>query len=79
MGSPVVHMNVRRDAAGGQEEDTPLQVNLDKMGKWIAYGALSLCAVLVVLGIARGNDILEMIIWGLVWQWPLFLKLCRQW
>jgi len=22
---------------------------------------------------------LEMIIWGLVWQWPLFLKLCRQW
>jgi Ca2+-transporting ATPase len=47
-----------------KEEDTPLQVNLDKMGKWIAYGALSLCAVLVVLGIARGNDILEMIIWG---------------
>lgn len=47
-----------------KEEDTPLQVNLDKMGQWIAYGALALCAVLVVLGILRGNDILEMIIWG---------------
>jgi Ca2+-transporting ATPase len=47
-----------------EEEKTPLQVNLDRMGKWIAAGALGLCAILVVLGILRGNEILEMLLWG---------------
>jgi P-type Ca2+ transporter type 2C len=46
------------------EEKTPLQVNLDKMGKWIAIAALSLCFVLAVLGVLRGHPPLEMLIWG---------------
>jgi Ca2+-transporting ATPase len=45
-------------------ERTPLQINLDRMGKWIAIGALALCFVLAVLGIMRGHEILEMFIWG---------------
>ena len=47
-----------------KQEETPLQKNLDKMGRLIAYGALALTAVLTALGIFRGNEILEMLIWG---------------
>jgi len=45
-------------------ERTPLQINLDKLGKWIGIGALILCFVLAGLGIMRGHEILEMFIWG---------------
>jgi len=45
-------------------ERTPLQINLDRMGRWIAIGALILCFVLAGLGIMRGHKILEMFIWG---------------
>jgi Ca2+-transporting ATPase len=44
---------------------TPLQANLDRMGKWIAIGALALCFVLGVIGILRGHQIIEMLIWGI--------------
>lgn len=47
-----------------KQEDTPLQKNLDKMGKIIAYAALALTAVLAALGIFRGHGVLEMLIWG---------------
>lgn len=49
---------------GVRQEKTPLQVNLDKMGRWIAIGALSLCFLLAVMGVLRGHDLLEMLIWG---------------
>jgi Ca2+-transporting ATPase len=44
---------------------TPLQVNLDRMGKWIATGALALCFILGIIGIFRGHQIIEMLIWGI--------------
>ncbi len=47
-----------------KEEDTPLQINLARMGRWIAIGALGLTAVLSLLGVMRGNPILEMLLWG---------------
>ncbi len=47
-----------------QVEKTPLQINLDRMGKHIAIGALSLCFILAGLSIWRGHEILEMFIWG---------------
>ncbi|MFC1937534.1 cation-translocating P-type ATPase [Chloroflexota bacterium] len=47
-----------------RQERTPLQINLDRMGKWIGIAALILCFVLAGLGIMRGHDILEMFIWG---------------
>lgn len=47
-----------------EKEQTPLQVNLDRMGKWIGLGALVLCFVLAAIGILRGHGILEMLIWG---------------
>ena len=45
-------------------ERTPLQINLDRVGKYIGIGALILCFVLAGLGIMRGHGILEMFIWG---------------
>ncbi|MEW6033879.1 MAG: cation-translocating P-type ATPase [Chloroflexota bacterium] len=47
-----------------QTEKTPLQINLDKIGKYIAIGAIGLCFVLAGLGVWRGHEILEMFIWG---------------
>jgi len=44
---------------------TPLQHNLDRMGKWIAAGALTLCTLLGTIGILRGHQVLEMLIWGI--------------
>ena len=45
-------------------EKTPLQINLDRMGKYITVGALSLCFALAGIGVLRGHEILEMFIWG---------------
>jgi Ca2+-transporting ATPase len=47
-----------------KEEDTPLQVNLERMGRYIAIGALGLTAILTIIGVVRGNPVLEMILWG---------------
>ncbi len=47
-----------------QKERTPLQVNLDQLGKWIAIGALVLTFILAGIGVLKGHGILEMLIWG---------------
>ncbi len=46
-------------------EPTPLQVNLDRMGRIIAYSALALTFVLALIGVLRGNKVLDMIVWGI--------------
>jgi Ca2+-transporting ATPase len=46
-------------------ERTPLEINLDRIGRWIAVGALVLCFVLAGLGVLRGHEVLEMFIWGI--------------
>ena len=45
-------------------QQTPLQINLDQLGKWIGIGALALCFILAGIGVLRGHEILEMVIWG---------------
>ncbi|MFH1032354.1 MAG: calcium-translocating P-type ATPase, SERCA-type [Chloroflexota bacterium] len=47
-----------------EEEQTPLQKNLNQMGKWIGIAALALCFILAGLGVLRGHPVLEMLIWG---------------
>ncbi len=47
-----------------EKERTPLQINLDKLGKYIGAAALVLCFVLAGIGVMRGHEILEMVIWG---------------
>ncbi|MCJ7769517.1 MAG: cation-translocating P-type ATPase [Dehalococcoidales bacterium] len=47
-----------------KQERTPLQINLDRMGRYIGIAALALCFVLAGIGILRGHEVLEMFIWG---------------
>jgi len=47
-----------------KSEPTPLQVNLDRMGRWLGLGAVALCILLAGLGLIRGHGLLEMLIWG---------------
>ena len=42
---------------------TPLQKNLDRIGKWLAIAAGALCVILGFIGILRGHQPLEMLIW----------------
>ncbi len=43
---------------------TPLQVNLDKVGRTLAWVALAIVAVIVALGLVRGQPFIEMLIFG---------------
>jgi Ca2+-transporting ATPase len=47
-----------------EEEETPLQKNLDRVGKWLGIACLVIVAIVAILGIIRGHTILEMFIWG---------------
>jgi Ca2+-transporting ATPase len=44
---------------------TPLQENLDRVGRALAIGALVVVALIVVLGLVRGQPLLEMVIFGI--------------
>ena len=44
---------------------TPLQENLDRVGRVLAIGALVIVAMIVVLGLLRGQPLLEMVIFGI--------------
>jgi len=48
-----------------EEERTPLQENLDRLGKALARAALGVVALIVALGLLRGRPWLEMLIFGL--------------
>jgi len=44
---------------------TPLQVNLDKLGHLLARAALAIVAVIVALGLVRGQSFVEMLVFGI--------------
>ncbi len=48
-----------------EQEKTPLQENLDRTGKILARAALAVVAIIVALGLLRGQPWLEMLIFGL--------------
>jgi Ca2+-transporting ATPase len=45
-------------------ERTPLQVNIDRLGKVIGTVALILAVLIATAGVLRGYDIFEMFVWG---------------
>ena len=47
-----------------EEEPSPLAVKMDYIGKRLGIACLAVSAVVMGLGILRGNEILEMFIWG---------------
>jgi Ca2+-transporting ATPase len=44
---------------------TPLQDNLDKVGRALAWAALAIVAVIFILGLVRGQPLIEMFIFGI--------------
>ncbi len=42
------------------EEKTPLQQRLDEVGRYLVYGALAIVSVVFVIGLLRGNELVEM-------------------
>lgn len=44
---------------------TPLQENLDRLGRTLARAALAVVAVIVLLGLLRGQPLIEMMIFGI--------------
>ncbi|HET9271911.1 MAG TPA: cation-translocating P-type ATPase, partial [Vicinamibacterales bacterium] len=44
---------------------TPLQANLDRLGRQLARAALAVVAVIVALGLARGQPFVEMLVFGI--------------
>ncbi len=50
--------------SGVKSGPTPLQDNLDRLGKYLGAFSLVLAAALSLLGILRGYGVLEMFVWG---------------
>lgn len=48
-----------------ETEDTPLQKNLDKLGKTLAKTALGVVLVISIMGYMRGQPLLEIVIFGI--------------
>lgn len=48
-----------------EDEQTPLQKRLVKLGKVIAIGCLAICAIVAVTGIMRGEDVFTMLLSGI--------------
>jgi Ca2+-transporting ATPase len=48
-----------------EEPRTPLQQNLDRLGRLLAVAALLIVAVVVAIGVVRGESTLEMLIFGI--------------
>jgi P-type Ca2+ transporter type 2C len=47
-----------------EEEQTPLEKSLARTGKWLGIASIGIVAIVVALGIFRGNSLMEMFIWG---------------
>ena len=51
-----------------EEEQTPLQKRLEQLGKILVICCLLICAVVVVTGVWRGEEIYQMFLTGVSWR-----------
>ncbi|MBI5819069.1 MAG: cation-translocating P-type ATPase [Verrucomicrobia bacterium] len=56
---------IARMLQGVETGKTPLQVNLDKVGRVLAWAALAIVAIIVGVGLVRGQPLIEMLIFGI--------------
>jgi Ca2+-transporting ATPase len=47
-----------------EREKTPLQLNLDRLGVWIGIITMVVVAIVSILGVLSGFDVIDMFIWG---------------
>ncbi|MBK8147609.1 MAG: cation-translocating P-type ATPase [Acidobacteria bacterium] len=64
-GMPTEFGKIARMLETVESSKTPLQQNLDRLGTWLARAALGIVAVIVVLGIFRGQPWVEMFVFGI--------------
>ena len=48
-----------------EEEETPLERRMAHVGKWLGILSVAVCLFVGVLGIIRGREIPEMVLWGI--------------
>ncbi|MDR3590285.1 MAG: cation-translocating P-type ATPase [Negativicutes bacterium] len=48
-----------------EEDETPLQRRLDHLGKWLVWGCLLVCLLVVVTGVAKGQPLFLMCMTGI--------------
>lgn len=49
----------------GEEERTPLEQRLESLGRWLVWGCLLICFIVVVTGVAKGEPLLLMCMAGI--------------
>ncbi len=47
-----------------EEEPTPLQKRLDELGRYIAFGCCGVCLLVALLGVLRGEKLMDMLMMG---------------
>ncbi|HMM20409.1 MAG TPA: calcium-translocating P-type ATPase, SERCA-type [Selenomonadales bacterium] len=47
------------------DEETPLQRRLDHLGKWLVWGCLGICLIVVITGVAKGEPLFLMCMTGI--------------
>lgn len=47
-----------------KSEKTPLEVQMDVVGRWLGFGCLGVCLLASLIGILRGYPLLQMFVWG---------------
>ena len=70
MGVTDTGMNTKMGKISGmiqevKEESTPLQKRLAKLGKYIVFACVLICAAVTLAGILRGEDIINMLLTGI--------------
>jgi P-type Ca2+ transporter type 2C len=66
--STAMHTEVGRIAGmiqAVEDEETPLQRRLDHLGKWLVWGCLLVCLLVVVTGVAKGEPLFLMCMTGI--------------
>ena len=48
-----------------REEASPLEKRMAEVGRWLGVLSLAVCFVVAGLGVLRGHDIMEMVLWGI--------------
>ncbi|MCF8721798.1 cation-translocating P-type ATPase [Nitrospina gracilis] len=48
-----------------EDTETPLQKNLDRVGRVLAWAALAVVVIIVLLGVLRGSPLLDMFLFGI--------------
>jgi Ca2+-transporting ATPase len=56
---------IAKQVSSVEKKETPLEKRTKEIGKWLGLAALAISITVILLGVARGLDILEMFLFGI--------------